>query len=224
MNDQHTERVVPKVTYFDVRGRAEVIRLLLEEANEVYTERLIKIDDWPELKSNFTFGQVPVYEEGDLLLNHCNAIYRYLGRKYEVYGDGTLEHAQCDIVQEIFGDAQANLGDFYWNPDFEMLRADYEKNELPVMLANLEDLFCTNQNNSGYWVGNRLSFVDLIAWHFLDSVRPFSQSTLDRFDKLSEFKCLIESRPKISAYLESPRRPKTLTVALSPFGGTPETS
>jgi hypothetical protein len=47
---------------------------------------------------------------------------------------------------------------------------------------------------------------------------------LNKFDKLVEFKNLMEGRPRISAYLKSDRRPKTLTVSLSHFGGTPETS
>ncbi len=220
----HVGLMLPKVTYFDVRGRAEIIRLLLEESSTAYHERRITIDEWPELKSNFTFGQIPVYEEGELLLNQCNAIYRYLGRKLDLYGDSALEHVRCDLVQESFVGAQSKLANFYWDPDFENLRDDYEKTELPELLSELQNLFCANSTNSGFWVGNRLSYVDFIAWHFLDSVRPFSLRTLNKFDKLVKFKQRIESRPRISAYLKSDRRPKTLTVALSRFGGTPETS
>lgn len=218
------DHMMPKVTYFDVRGRAEVIRLLLEETNTPYHERRISIEEWPELKSNFTFGQIPVYEEGELLLNQCNTIYRYLGRKLDLYGDSALEHVQCDLVQESFVDAQSSLAELYWSPDFENLRRDYEKTVLPALLAELQDLYCSNSNNSGFWVGTRLSYVDFIAWHFLDFVRPFSLRTLNEFEQLVKFKQRMESRPRISAYLKSDRRPKTLTVSLSPFGGTPETS
>ena len=216
--------LTPHVTYFNVRGRAEVIRIILEETNTPYTERRITIDEWPLLKSNFTFGQIPVYEEGDLLFNQPNAIYRYLGRKFNLYGDSTLEHVRCDMVQETFVDAQNTLGEFYWNPNFEKLRDGFEKDELPVLLTRVEDLLGSNPIRSGFWVGSRLSFVDIIAWHFLDYVRPFSLQTLQQFDKLCQFKARIESRPRINAYLQSSRRPKTLTVSLSSFGGTPETS
>ncbi len=43
------EENIPKVTYFDARGRAEVIRILLEETNPTYHERRISIEEWPEL-------------------------------------------------------------------------------------------------------------------------------------------------------------------------------
>jgi len=225
MTESQTEVfLIPNVTYFDVRGRADVIRIILEENSTPYTERRISIDEWPELKSNFTFGQIPVYEEGELLLNQANGIYRYLGRKFNMYGDSMLEHVRCDMVQETFVDAQSNIADFYWNPEFEKLRDDYEKNELPPLLTRIQDLLVTNPIDSGFWVGSRLSFVDIIAWHFLDYVRPFSMKTLQQFEKLCQFKEMIESRPRIATYLASGRRPKTLTVSLSPFGGTEETS
>jgi len=88
----------------------------------------------------------------------------------------------------------------------------------------VQNLFESNTADNGYWVGERLSFVDIIAWHFLDYVRPFSLKTLNQFEKLSNFRKRIEERPGISAYLNSERRPKTLTVESAPFGGTPETS
>lgn len=221
---QDSSQSVPKITYFDARGRAEVIRLLLEENNVSYTERRISVDDWPDMKANFTFGQLPVYEDGDFILNQSNAIYRHLGRKFDLYGDTVFEKARCDIIQETFVDAQDQLGGFFWLPDFEKLREGFEKNELPDLLQKLQDLFCTNHNDSGYWVGTRLSYVDFIAWHFLDYVRAFSQKTLNEFHKLNEFKQRMESRSNIAAYLTSGRRPQTMTVPMAPFGGTPETS
>ena len=218
------ENLVPHVTYFDVRGRAEIIRLILEETNTHYTERRISIEEWPELKSSFTFGQLPVYEEGGLLLNQSNAIYRYLGRKLDLYGDTSLEHVRCDMVQETFVDAQSSIGGLFWNPDFEQLRGGYEQNELPALLQSLQDFLLSNPEGGAYWVGTRLSYVDFMAWHFLDYVRALSTPTLQKYPALWEFKSTLEARPNIAAYLASPRRPRTLTVSLCPFGGTPETS
>ena len=73
-------------------------------------------------------------------------------------------------------------------------------------------------------MGRGLTYVDSCAWHFLDYVRPFSQATLEKFQLLSAFQQRIAARPRIAAYLVSERRPRTLTVSMAPFGGTPETS
>jgi glutathione S-transferase len=127
-------------------------------------------------------------------------------------------------VEEVFVDAQNVLGGFYWHPMFAERRAEFERTSLPQLLAALQRLLAANEDGHGFWVGRSLTYVDLCAWHFLDYVRPFSQATLDQFQLLSAFKQRIEARPRIAAYLASQRRPRTLTVSMAPFGGTPETS
>ncbi|MEQ8955976.1 MAG: glutathione S-transferase N-terminal domain-containing protein, partial [Gammaproteobacteria bacterium] len=81
----------PKITYFDVRGRAEVIRLLLEYTGTAYKERRITLEEWPLEKAAFPLGQLPVYEQGELFINQSHAIYRHLARKYDLYGDSESE-------------------------------------------------------------------------------------------------------------------------------------
>jgi glutathione S-transferase len=216
--------VTPLLTYFDVRGRAEVVRLILEETGTAYREKRVQMDEWPSLKPKLPFGQLPTYEEGDLFILHSHAIYRHLARVHNLYGRNEREHVCCDLVEETFVDAQTNVGGFFWHPDFATKRDEYERTALPDLLGKLQRLLEQNDRGNGYWVGDNLTYVDFCAWHLLDYVRPFSQKTLDRFEKLNAFKQRIEARPRIAAYLRSDRRPKTLTVAAAPFGGTPETS
>lgn len=214
----------PKLTYFDVRGRAEVIRLMLEETGTPYREHRVQLSEWTALKPTLPFGQLPIYEEGELTIVHSHAIYRYLARKHGLCGRDEAERIRCDVVEETFVDLQNDLGGFFWNPKFAEQRDEYERTKLPALLDQAQRLLVQNRDGEGYWVGDELSFVDFCAWHFLDYVRPFSQRTLDSFDKLSAFKRRIEARPRIAEYLASSRRPRTQTVVMAPFGGTPETS
>ena len=218
-----TQQTPAKITYFDVRGRAEVIRLIHEFTNTPYVERRVSVEEWPAAKPTFPFGQLPVYEEGDLLLNQSHAIYRHLARKLDLYGDDESEHCRCDMVEEFFVDAQNNIGGFFWNPEFHQKREQYEKEQLPELLDKVDRLYAGNGGN-GFFVGTRVSYVDFIAWHFLDYVRALSAATLGRYTKLAAFKQSLQSTPAIATYLASERRPRTLTVAMAPFGGTPETS
>jgi glutathione S-transferase len=215
---------LPKITYFDVRGRAEVIRLILEETGTPYRERRVQVSEWPALKPSLPFGQMPIYEEGELSIPHSHAIYRYLARKHGLYGENEADRIRCDVVNETFVDAQHALGSFYWSPTFSEKRDDFERNALPALLEKLQRLLVQNDRGQGFWVGRGLSYVDFCAWHFLDYVRPFSQRTLEMFEPLHAFKKRIEGRSRIAAYLASERRPATLTVPMAPFGGTPETS
>jgi glutathione S-transferase len=215
---------LPVLTYFDVRGRCEVIRLILEETATPYRERRIRVEEWPTVKPSMPFGQVPLYEEGDLVIPQSHAIYRHLARKHGLYGKDERERVRCDIVEEAFVDAQNTIGTFFWNAKFNELRADFERTTLPELMRRLEQLFIQNEDGRGHWVGRALTYVDFCAWHFLDYVRPFSQRTLEQFETLYAFKQRIEARPRIAAYLASERRPRTQTVCMAPFGGTPETS
>ena len=39
-----------KLTYFNLRARAEIARLILAHAGEDYEDKRIEFSDWPELK------------------------------------------------------------------------------------------------------------------------------------------------------------------------------
>jgi glutathione S-transferase len=215
---------LPTLTYFDVRGRGEVIRLILEATATPYRERRIGVHEWAAVKPTMPFGQVPLYQEGDLVIPQSHAIYRYLARKHGLYGKDERERVRCDIVEEAFVDAQNTLGGFFWNAKFHELRSEFERTTLVDLMRRLDQLLVQNERGRGHWVGQALTYVDFCAWHFLDYVRPFSQRTLEEFEVLYAFKQRIEALPRIAAYLASERRPRTQTVPMAPFGGAPETS
>lgn len=55
--------------YFDLPGRAEVTRILLNYAGIPFEDRHVTRDQWPELKPTTPFGQLPVLEVGALSLD-----------------------------------------------------------------------------------------------------------------------------------------------------------
>jgi glutathione S-transferase len=214
----------PLLTYFNVRGRAEVVRLILEEKQITYRERRVEPEEWPELKPTFLMGHLPTYEDGELVITQSQAIYRHLARTLDLYGEGEREHVRCDTVVDACNDAQLSIMTFFWSPDFAAKRAEYEATQLPFLLGRLTRLYEQNLDGTADWAGSRLSYADFVAWYFLDCVRPFSQATLEKFPKLAAFKRRFETRPRIAAYLASPRRPATITVSRAPFGGSAATS
>jgi glutathione S-transferase len=96
--------MTPLLTYFNVRGRAEIVRLILEETATPHRERCVDVAEWPTLKPTLPFGQLPTYEDGDLLIVQNHAICRYLARKHDLQGADEREHIRCDIVEEAFVD------------------------------------------------------------------------------------------------------------------------
>uniref|UniRef100_A0A914ZKW7 GST N-terminal domain-containing protein n=1 Tax=Parascaris univalens TaxID=6257 RepID=A0A914ZKW7_PARUN len=53
--------------YFDIRGLAEQIRLLLTDNRIPFDEIRIKSEDeWNEIKESFVFGQLPCLKDDDV--------------------------------------------------------------------------------------------------------------------------------------------------------------
>ena len=51
-----------KLTYFNIRGRGEFLRYMFAYAAQNYTDDRVEQADWPKLKPNMPFGQLPVLE------------------------------------------------------------------------------------------------------------------------------------------------------------------
>ncbi len=224
LNPMLAAEFVPKLTYLNVRERGEVVRLMMAETGTHFNERLVLFGAWRSVNSKFTFAQVPPYEEGNIFLNDLAAIYLHVARKLKLLGTSTVELQRCERAHELLFAAQDTLFGFYWDPDFEANRSQFEHYELIDLLSSLERFLLSNSYDSGYWVGERLTYIDLFAFHILDSIRPFSSEALTRFKPLSKFKQAIEARSNISAYLKSQQRPALLTLPLAYFGGSKETS
>lgn len=215
---------VPKLTCLDARERVEVVRLMMAETGTNFNERRISISDWPSVKTNFTIAQLPIYEEGDIFLKDITDIYRHVARKLKLVGTSTAELQRVERAHDLLFAAQETLFNFYWDPAFEEKRQQFELVELKDLLDGLGRFFYSNSCDSGYWVGEGLTYIDLFAFHILDSVRPFSPDTLAQYKSLCEFKQAVEARPNIKAYLNSNQRPSRLTLPFAYFGATEKTS
>lgn len=214
----------PIITYFPIRGRAEPIRLMLEELGVDYEENPVALRQWRDLKPQMPFGKVPVYQEGDLKISESHAIYRYLARKYGLYGDSEHDVIRCEILEHVLSDAIEAFGRLMWSPEFDSKRQEFVDGPLTTTLTNLERYLGDLPRDPDYWVGHGLTYIDFLGWNYLDFVRALAGDIIDNFPILKQLKRAFESRPRVKAYLQSDRRPATITVPNAKFGGTPETS
>ena len=195
----------PIITYFDVRGRVEVIRLIFEELGIAYEERHVIGDEWQALKPKTPFGGLPIYREGDLHLVQSRAIFRYLARKHGLYGRDEADYAHCDIVAEALDDAEISLWRWLCDAEPGKKRASFAAGELSVTLGNLQKWFGRNGADAQFWVGDALTYADFMAYAYLEEVRVFFPEALAQFPCLHAFHHRIAARPRIAAYLASPR-------------------
>lgn len=226
------------LTYFPIRGRAETIRLLLEDQKLPFTNKHVQREEWdnlkqqfrtsPELRKKGPFGQLPILEDETSGLNivQSQAILRHLARAHNLYGKNEQEMIRCDIVEEALVDANTELRQSAFDPNFNSRKEQFLANNLHTRLNDLEFFFTLNPSKSdNYWVGSSVTFVDYYAWDYLDKVRTLNMDVLSKYPHLHKFwKSFPEVRPNLAQYLKSDRRAKLTYPPNANFGNTPESS
>ncbi|ELR15158.1 glutathione transferase subfamily protein [Acanthamoeba castellanii str. Neff] len=206
----------PTLTYFNVIGRAEVARLMLEDAGADY--HFVPVANWPDWSDDkarltaagkLAFGQVPLYEEPDgLTLVQSGAIARHLARKLGFNGADAHEEALIDQANEGVVDTITAMAEpIFRTPAALQTEAKQKlvRETLPAHLAMFEKLLEKNGNKGAFLVGAKLSYADLNLWVALELV--FARVEGSRDALLGAFpavKKLIESvsgRERIKAYI-----------------------
>jgi len=195
-----------RLLYFNIKGKGQLIRLLLHDQGIPFSDEVVNSEDWPAKKAslNLPFGQMPVLWDGDVFLAQTGAILRYLSRKCGIYGSNDMEKALIDMAYD-------GIEDFYQRyirmvySDFENGKGKFLTETLPnVTLPTMQKLLQTNKNGEGFLVGDKISFADYHLFQFLDALLGLSGGTcLDTFPVLKAYYDRIKARPGINAFLAS---------------------
>jgi glutathione S-transferase len=211
----------PTLIYFAGRGRAEVLRLALAEAGVEYDEHHVgrgtppangRPTDLAALKAEgvLPFGAVPVWEEPGLRLAQSAAILNHLARRHGLRGASALEEARCDELLGAVDDVRGELRKLAAAPAGERadVRRALEERVLPRWLGDLERLLAPRLGATGFAVGASLTVADLALWFLLETVQDNGLgAALAQCPALVAFAARVAARPRIAAYLRSPRRP-----------------
>lgn len=94
-----------KVTYFDVDGgRAEPIRWVLHWAGIQFDDHRFGFSEFPEVKKQTPFGQVPTVTIGGEVITQSNALLRYFGKQAKLYPEDNYQALLCDEVMDAVED------------------------------------------------------------------------------------------------------------------------
>nr|XP_019596657.1 PREDICTED: hematopoietic prostaglandin D synthase isoform X1 [Rhinolophus sinicus]XP_019596658.1 PREDICTED: hematopoietic prostaglandin D synthase isoform X1 [Rhinolophus sinicus]XP_019596659.1 PREDICTED: hematopoietic prostaglandin D synthase isoform X1 [Rhinolophus sinicus] len=93
-----------KLIYFNMRGRAEIIRYIFAYLDIKYEDHRLEQANWPEIKSTFPFGKIPILEIDGLKLHQSLAIARYLTKNTDLAGKTELEQCQVDAIVDTLDD------------------------------------------------------------------------------------------------------------------------
>lgn len=192
----------PKLTYFGLRGRAEVVRLLLEVAGVEYVDEQLGFEQFGALKGSLPFGQLPIYSDGEVKdLAQTHAIAYYVARKHRLYGETAAEASLIGMYVEAFRDIAEAV--------YKVMGNDLEADNKPLVdavgphLEKLEKLLA----GKAWFVGNRVSLADVEAYFVIANlILPAAPNALDAFPGIKALVHRFAEGPA-KAYLDSNRRP-----------------
>nr|AGU68336.1 sigma class glutathione S-transferase [Sinohyriopsis cumingii] len=196
-----------RLTYSDIRGRAELARLVFVAAGESFEDRRVSREEWAELKKETPFGQIPVLEVDGKPLAQSYAIARFLGREFGLAGSSNWESAQIDQVMDLVEDLRRELLKviFEKEPDKKKdLEQKLQDEVFPKFIVFFQKLL---ENTGGqYFVGSSLSLADLAVLDLFDTPLQMYPSLLDKSPALQAHRKLLESSPKLDEYLKSRKK------------------
>jgi len=198
-----------KLTYFNIRGLAENIRLILAQAGVEYEDNRIEFADWPALKETTPFGKLPVLEYDGKMLCESIAICRFLAKENGLTGPDNWTAAEADMVVD-------SIMDMTYRELMPVIKAKEEEKEAlkakcieevvpKVFGALIKQL---EKNGGSHFAGSELTWADIIAANMFDSMSQWLGMDLaDKYPVLNDFKNKVYDLPNIKKWIET--RPVT---------------
>merc|ERR1739838_498438 len=172
-----------KLTYFNLKGRAELARLILAQAEVEYEDCRIEKEDWPELKKSLPLGQLPVVEVEGTTIGQSMTITRYLAKRFGLAGKTDVDAAEADQAVDALNDLMNSVIPVMREQDEE------KKTEtMPNWLKMMETLLTSK--GGIHFAGNQLTWADIAIYHTLDMFQ--GRFSID-FEDCPKLKKLIET-------------------------------
>jgi len=196
-----------KLTYFNLYGRGEAIRMLFTLAGVEYEDVRVESltgDEWKEMKPKTLFGGLPQLEIDGKVFCQSVAIARYLANKFGYAGKTDLDKLQGDMIVDCFTDMIPALEQLFEETD-ETKRKEYYQASAPKLdqqMGNLQKILEQNNGGNGYFVGDSVTLADLV-WTGMAYGLYFLNfgPTLDKYTKLAAIKGRVEAEPRIAEWV-----------------------
>jgi glutathione S-transferase len=214
-----------------IQGRGEFVRLALEEAAASYRDVARESGRGAGVASLLHFLQgraverppfaPPFLRAGRLVVGQTANILQFLGPRHSLAPTSHSGRLWTHELQLTIADLLAEVHDthhpvavslYYEDQKKEARRkaADFLKNRMPKYLGYFEKILTSNSRGDRYLLGAKLTYADLSLFQIVAGLRyafPNTMaSTARKYRHLFALHARIQQRPRIAAYLASPRR------------------
>jgi glutathione S-transferase len=213
-----------------IQGRGEFVRLALEEGAAQYVDvaresgkglGISAVVRMLNGRSDTPPFAPPILKAGRLLIGQTANILQFLGPRLELAPKSEagrlwthqLQLTMADFVVEIHDTHHPIAGSLYYEDQKHEARrraAEFSKHRLPKFLAYFEKVLTQNGGGKRYMVGTQLTTVDLSMFQVIAGLNyafpTAMRKAARRIPRLLALHARIPDRPRVAAYLASPRR------------------
>jgi glutathione S-transferase len=214
-----------------IQGRGEFVRLALEEAGARYRDvaresgkgagvaALVRFLDGRNIERP-PFAP-PFLRAGRLVIAQTPNILQFLGPRHGLapkneggrLWNHELQLTMADFLSEIHDTHHPVAAGLYYEDQKKEARrrsADFLKNRAPKFLGYFERVLAKNARGQRYLVGAKLTYADLSMFQIISGLNyafPRAMAKAGaKYRRLFDLHDRVQERPKIAAYLDSPRR------------------
>jgi glutathione S-transferase len=213
-----------------IQGRGEFVRLALEEGGARYRDvaresgkgsglaAMMRVLNGHTHRPPFA---PPFLKAGRLVIGQTANILQFLGPRHGIAPRSDagrlwthqLQLTIADFVVEIHDTHHPVAGSLYYEDQKKEARrrsADFVKNRMPKFFGYFEHVLARNARGKSFLLGASLTYVDLSMFQIIAGLNFAFPSTMRKstrkYRRLFALHSRIEERPRIAAYLASPRR------------------
>jgi glutathione S-transferase len=214
-----------------IQGRGEFVRLVLEEAGARYADvardsgagagvaALTRFLDSRSVRRP-PFAP-PFLKAGRLVIGQTANILRFLGSRHGLVPQNEAAQLWANELQLTIADFVAEIHDthhpiaaglYYEDQKREARRRadDFLKNRAPKFLGYFDRVLSRNARSDRYLVGTKLTYVDVSIFQVIAGLSYAFPRAMARaapgYRRLFALHARVQERPRIAAYLASPRR------------------
>lgn len=188
--------------YWDFRGLAEPARLMLNFMGIDFEDKRYKdVTDWSADKYTlgFDFPNLPYLIDGDIKITESVALYRYLGRKSELFPRSETERRDCDVIESIANDLRLRMSLLaYLTPD--VTKKLHDTQSFCVERTAQVDRFLSGKK---FVAGEQLTYVDFMLFEFLIRIEILFSGIYEDKTNVKSFMRRFSALEPIDRYLKS---------------------
>jgi len=208
-----------------IQGRGEFVRLALEEAGADYVDVARRDGGVDLLMAALEVGDHPAFappflKAGEQTIGQVANILLYLGEQHGLAPRTEpgrlwvhqLQLTIADLVAEAHDTHHPIASMLYYEdqkPEAKRRAADFVETRIPKFMAYFARLLA-NPEPRDYLLGERVSYADLSLFQVIEGLRYAFPNAMKKIEQehpeLTALRDRVAARPKIAAYLASPRR------------------